>query len=166
MHSRLTYTGRVPYTPTALLYKLLLYPLLRLYWRVLRPDLLGVRCLIESEGRVLLIRNPYGSMKWELPGGGVRRGERPEAAARREVMEEVGVSLSELQALGQYTGTEYYDKDTVVCFYARAESPVLKPRRAEVYEEGWFEWGRLPEPLSREVCTIIGLYRVGLGRSG
>jgi ADP-ribose pyrophosphatase YjhB (NUDIX family) len=156
----------MPYTPTGLLYKLLLYPLLRLYWRVLQPEVLGVRCLVEYEGKVLLIRNPYGSMKWELPGGGVRRGERPEEAARREVREEVGVSLSELLALGRYTGTEYYDKDTVVCFYARAESPALTPRRAEVYEEGWFEWGRLPEPLSREVRIIIGLYREGVARSG
>ena len=149
----------MPYTPTGLLYKLLLYPLLRLYWRVLRPDVLGVRCLIEHEGRVLLIRNPYGQMKWDLPGGGVRRGERPEDATRREVREEVGLSLSELRPLGRYTGTEYYDKDTVVSYYARAESAALRPRRAEVYEEGWFEWGRLPEPLSGEAAKIIDLYR-------
>ena len=156
--ARIDYTGRVPYTPTALLYKLLLYPLLWLYWRVFRPEVLGVRCLVECEGRVLLIRNPYGPMKWELPGGGVKRGERPEEAASREVREEVGVSLTELRELGRYTGTEYYEKDTVVCFYARAESAALRPRRAEVYDEGWFEWGSLPSPLSREVRTIIGLY--------
>jgi 8-oxo-dGTP pyrophosphatase MutT (NUDIX family) len=148
----------MPYTPTALLYKLLLYPLLRLYWQVFRPDVLGVRCLIEYEGRVLLIRNPYGPMKWDLPGGGVRRRERPEDAARRETREEVGVRLSELRPLGRYTGTEFYDADTVVCYYARAEGPELKPRRAEVYDEGWFEWGRLPEPLSQEVTKIIRLY--------
>jgi 8-oxo-dGTP pyrophosphatase MutT (NUDIX family) len=149
----------MPYTPTALLYKLLLYPLLRLYWYTCRPSVLGVRCLIECEGRVLLIRNPYGSMKWDLPGGGVRRGERPEDAARRETREEVGVSLKGLRPLGRYTGTEYYDDDTVVCYYARVESPAVKPRRAEVYEEGWFEWGRLPAPLSQEVPKIIRLYR-------
>lgn len=149
----------MPYTPTALLYKLVLYPLLRLYWRVLRPDIIGVRCLVEHEGRVLLIRNSYGRMKWDLPGGGVRRGERPEEAALREVREEVGITLSRLRPLGQYTGTEYYERDTVVCYYARAESPELKPRRAEVYEAAWFEWGRLPEPLSREVAKIVKLYR-------
>ncbi|HEX8282585.1 MAG TPA: NUDIX domain-containing protein [Pyrinomonadaceae bacterium] len=145
-------------------YKLLLYPLLRLYWFVLRPDVLGVRCLVECEGRVLLIRNPYGAMKWDLPGGGVRRGERPEDAARREVREEVGVSLAELRPLGRYTGTEFYDRDTVVSYFGRAESAALKPRRAEVYDEGWFEWGRLPEPLSREAARVIELYRAGGGR--
>lgn len=149
----------MPYTPTALLYKLVLYPLLRLYWRVLRPEVLGVRCLVEYEGRVLLIRNSYGPMKWELPGGAVKRGELPEAAVRREVREEVGLSLSGLRQLGRYTGTEYYEKDTVVCFHARADSAALKPRRAEVYEEGWFEWGGLPGPLSREAARIIDLYR-------
>jgi len=154
---------RVRYTPAALLYKFLLYPLLRLYWLVLRPNVLGVRCLIEHEGRVLLIRNPYGPMKWDLPGGGVRRGERPEEAARREVREEVGVSLKGLLPLGRYTGTEHYDKDTVVSYFALAESAALKPRRAEVYDEGWFEWGRLPEPLSQEVAKVIRLYRAAAG---
>ncbi len=89
---------------------------------------------------------------------GVKRGESPEEAAGREALEELGVLLPELRPLGRYTGTEYYDKDTVVCFYARSESTALKPRRAEVYEEGWFEWGRLPEPLSREAAKIIDLY--------
>ena len=154
----------MPYTPAGMLYKLLLYPLLRLYWLVFRPDVVGVRCLVEFEGRVLLIRNPYGAMKWDLPGGGVRRGERPEDAARREVREEVGVSLAELRPLGRYTGTEFYDRDTVVSYFGRAESAALKPRRAEVYDEGWFEWGRLPEPLSREAARVIELYRAGGGR--
>lgn len=154
---------RVPYTPAALLYKLLLYPLLRLYWLILRPEVLGVRCLVEYEGRVLLIRNPYGPMKWDLPGGGVRRGELPEEAARREVREEVGISLHVLRPLGRYTGTEHYHKDTVVSYFARVGSPALKPRRAEVYEEGWFEWGRLPEPLSPEAAKIIGQYRAAAG---
>ena len=154
----------MPYTPAGLLYKLLLYPLLRLYWRALRPEVLGVRCLVEHEGRVLLIRNPYGPMKWDLPGGGVRRGEGPEQAARREVLEEVGVTLQGLRLLGRYTGTEYYDRDTVVCFYGRAASGEIKPRRAEVYDEGWFEWGQLPRPLSREVERVIGLYRAAGSR--
>ncbi len=98
-------------------------------------------------------------MKWDLPGGGVGRGETPEQAARREVLEEVGVTLSGLRLLGRYTGTEYYDKDTVACFYGRAVSADIKPRRAEVYDEGWFEWGHLPEPLSREAEKVIGMYR-------
>ena len=153
----------VPYTPAALVYKLLLYPLLRLYRLVFRPDVFGVRCVVEFEGKVLLIRNSYGPMEWDLPGGGIKRGERPEAAARREVREEVGISLTELRPLGRYTGTEFYEKDTVVGYFARAESAALKPRRAEIYEEGWFEWGRLPEPLSREAAKVIGLYRAAAG---
>jgi ADP-ribose pyrophosphatase YjhB (NUDIX family) len=154
----------VPYTPAALVYKLLLYPFLRLYRLVFRPDVLGVRCVVEFEGRVLLIRNSYGPMRWDLPGGGVRRGERPEEAARREVREEVGISLRELHPLGRHTGTEHYRKDTVVSYFARAESAALKPRRAEIYEEGWFELGRLPEPLSREAARVIGLYLTAAGR--
>ena len=152
----------MPYTPSGLLYKLVLYPLSRLRLLALRPDTRGVRCVVECEGRVLLIRNTYGPMMWDLPGGGVGRGERPEDAARREVCEEVGLAITGLRPLGEHVGTSYYDKDRVFYFYARAGSPGLKPRRAEVYEEGWFGWGSLPEPLSPEAARGIGLYHSGL----
>ncbi|MEH7379642.1 nucleoside triphosphatase YtkD [Bacillus sp. JJ1533] len=38
----------------------------------------------------------------EFPGGKVEEGETPEAAAKREVMEETGAEVSELQYIGQY----------------------------------------------------------------
>ena len=101
-------------------------------------------------------------MKWDLPGGGVSA-RRPGMRAERGA-EEVGVSLTALRPLGRYTGTEVYAKDTVVSYFARAESATLKPRRAEVYEEGWFALGRLPEPLSREAAKIIRQYLAAEGR--
>lgn len=55
-----------------------------------------VYCRIEREGAVLVIRRAPGVFlagRWELPGGGVESGERPEAAAVREVGEETGLSV-------------------------------------------------------------------------
>lgn len=50
--------------------------------------------LISPAARVALIRRcRSGREYWSLPGGGIRRGERPREAARREVAEELGLDV-------------------------------------------------------------------------
>lgn len=151
----------MPYTPKGLFYKLILYPLAKIYWLTFRPQVLEVRCIVEHEGRLLLIRHTYGNMEWELPGGGAKKAEPPEAAAAREVREEVGLTLSGLRRVGMLRAGEDGRRVGTAVFAARAEGPELRPRRAEVYDEGWFEWGRLPRQLSPAASRIIGLYRSG-----
>ena len=86
----------MPYTPLSFAYKLA-YALLRVYWFIFRPQIYGVKCLIEFEDSILMIRNTYGDMRWTFPGGGYKRNESPEMAAAREVREEVGISLEALR---------------------------------------------------------------------
>ena len=40
--------------------------------------------------------------KWNLPGGGVGRKEKPRDAARREAREEAGVKLGKLKKIGKF----------------------------------------------------------------
>ncbi len=49
--------------------------------------------IVEIEGKILLVRHTYGTAKDRilLPGGYVREGELPTAAAEREIFEETGV---------------------------------------------------------------------------
>ena len=59
-------------------------------------------CIIENEsGQVLLLQRgdtaPWMPGKWNLPGGGVDEGESPAAAAAREAMEEVSLTVSSLK---------------------------------------------------------------------
>jgi 8-oxo-dGTP diphosphatase len=56
----------------------------------------AVGVLIRPDGRFLLTSRPPGKVYagyWEFPGGKVERGETVEAALRRELTEEIGVSI-------------------------------------------------------------------------
>lgn len=50
----------------------------------------GALIAIRSDDAVLVVRHAYRP-RLDLPGGGIDRGETPEACARREAFEEVGV---------------------------------------------------------------------------
>jgi 8-oxo-dGTP pyrophosphatase MutT (NUDIX family) len=148
----------MPYTPLSFVYKLA-YAMLRIYWFVFRPQIYGVKCLIEFEGRILMIRNSYGDMRWTFPGGGFKRNESPEMAAVREVREEVGISLTSLRPLGEYTSTDGYKHDTVKCYTVKVTTPGFEIERNEIYEAAWFPWSELPQPLASDAGRVIELYQ-------
>ncbi|WP_327303214.1 NUDIX hydrolase [Streptomyces sp. NBC_01298] len=67
--------------------------------RAARPKALTAASMVftDSAGGVLLVRPAYGDPDhWNLPGGGIDSdlGEIPRAAARREVLEELGLDLA------------------------------------------------------------------------
>ncbi|MFB7466477.1 NUDIX domain-containing protein [Streptomyces sp. NPDC056224] len=67
--------------------------------RASRPKALtGASMLFtDPDGAVLLVRPAYGdTSRWQLPGGGIDSdlGETPRTAARREVLEEIGLDLA------------------------------------------------------------------------
>src|SRR5919109_3289489 len=94
----------------------LIYPMLKLYWFLVRPKTFGAQCVIQHEGAILLVRNTYGRKQWTFAGGSVARGETAEDAIRREVLEEVGLHLQQLQYLGTFEATIDYKKDHVSVF--------------------------------------------------
>lgn len=57
---------------------------------------------VRADGRVVLIgqyRYPHGGTHWEVPAGRITTGESPEAAARRELLEETGHRPARLEPL-------------------------------------------------------------------
>ncbi|NJD56302.1 MAG: (deoxy)nucleoside triphosphate pyrophosphohydrolase [Nitrospirae bacterium] len=53
-----------------------------------------VAAVVEKDGKVLIARRRKGDKlagKWEFPGGKIEPGESPEAALRRELLEELGI---------------------------------------------------------------------------
>lgn len=66
---------------------------LRLYTTVTRHPRVRV-VLVNERHEVLLVKNVLAVHdRWVLPGGGVNFREAPEAAARREIHEETGISI-------------------------------------------------------------------------
>jgi 8-oxo-dGTP pyrophosphatase MutT (NUDIX family) len=129
---------------------------LTVWWRVRRPDTQGVKCLLVHEGRVLFVRHTYGDRElWELPGGGLRRGEDPAAAAAREAREELGVDL----AWRWLARVELHDVKTTVLHVLRAETDdaavAIDP--GEIAQARWAEPHDPPRPLSASSRAILEL---------
>src|SRR5438309_291234 len=95
-------------------------PMRSLYWFLFRPQLFGVKCVIQYKGAVLLIRHTYGDRKkWRFPGGGMKRREDPEGAMKREVREEVGIRLGAVRKIGEYEKREFGAPSTTFCYLAK-----------------------------------------------
>lgn len=64
----------------------------------------GVGAVVFRGNEVLLIRRGKAPFigQWSIPGGGLHEGERLEDAARREVMEETGVSVRLIGLIGVF----------------------------------------------------------------
>lgn len=59
--------------------------------------------IMDSEGRILLVKHNYRKYNWELPGGLSELNESAEDTAKREVFEETGLEVS----VGRLTGVYY-----------------------------------------------------------
>jgi 8-oxo-dGTP diphosphatase len=62
----------------------------------------GVYAILERDGRILLTHQANPWPEYQLPGGGIDRGESPVAALHREVREETGWTIGGLRRLGIY----------------------------------------------------------------
>jgi 8-oxo-dGTP diphosphatase len=96
------------------------FPVARLWWRLRRPRHQGALVAIYSGPALLLVRPSYRG-EWTLPGGSLRRGETPEAAARRELSEEIGLVVPALRSAGIVRGRWDGRRDRVHFFEVQLE---------------------------------------------
>ena len=135
------------------------YAGLRTYWFLLRPRIVGVKCVLTHGDDVLLVRHTYGSRAWDLPGGTVKRRETPRDAARREMHEELGRRIDDWTSLGElFVNTKHHD-DNLHLFLARVNDRDLELDPVELAEAGWFPREALPSDLGRFVRPIVARLR-------
>jgi len=126
-------------------------------WR--KVPIAGVSVIITNlGGDVLLLRHSYGPDVWGLPGGGINRGEEPEAAARREVREELGIELARLEPIGTLEEVLSGSPHTAHLFAAICNQHP-RPDGREVVEARFFPSHSLPEPLGRTTRARIAAWK-------
>ena len=84
---------------------------------------------------------------WAIPGGFVEMEESLEAAARRELREETGVEVDEMEQLHTFgdPGRDPRGRTISVVYLARVDARKVKPRADDdAAEVGWHRLDRLP----------------------
>jgi len=106
----------------------------RIAWRffilakaLLHPVAFGAAgAVFDAQGRVLLVRHRY-MRGWQLPGGGVERGEAPDKAVLRELAEEVGLTGGQAVFFGLYTARAGYVSNVIALYRVRGAAIAFKP---------------------------------------
>jgi 8-oxo-dGTP diphosphatase len=130
--------------------------------RVLAPSFtVGSICVIErSDGAVLLVRQSYRN-SWGIPGGLLNRGETPEDAATREVLEEVGLRIELIGEPAVVVAPTPHRVDVVYrARPAEGEDPeAVGPRSPEIVEAAWFSTEEFPDLQAETSSALVALAR-------
>lgn len=103
----------------------------------------------ESQPKVLLIQrgnNPYKG-QWAFPGGFMDMDETTEQCAIRELEEETGLIVFELQQIGAYSKVDRdpRGRTITVAYLALVDAPVEVKGQDDAAKAQWFPLSALPE---------------------
>jgi 8-oxo-dGTP diphosphatase len=115
----------------------------------------GTGIMLLRDGKVLFgFRHPawsnvlHGEGTWTMPGGKLHFGETLEECARREVLEETGITLGDLTIarVGDDIMSEtHYITIGFLCTDLKGEARAMEPDKITKWE--WFPLDALPKPL-------------------
>ncbi len=119
-----------------------------------------------SDGRLLLVRqyrHAAGQPLWELVAGGIKPGETPKDAARRELLEETGYRCDTLTRLFEFFPSPGILTERMYMVEANGLSPSkAQPEADERIRVGRFTLRQIREMLRarkiKDGKTLVGLY--------
>ena len=129
---------------------------------------------LDANDRVLLVgqfRYPVNRYSWEIPRGGGSFHEEPEAAARRELVEETGYSGGEWRELYRAELSNSVTDEVAVLFVATdLEAGPASPEGTEQLQLRWVPFGETVAMFRSgdisEAMTILAIQRLALERFG
>ena len=108
---------------------------------------LAVNVAVINEGKILLTKREDFET-WILPSGGVEEGESLAQAAIRETKEETGLDVELTRLVGIYTRISNMSPGYMVLFAAKLIGGEIKCQEGETIAVEWFDFDRIPGPLS------------------
>jgi len=116
--------------------------------------------VITPDNKVLLGKriSAHGNGTWGPPGGLLDFGESFEECARREMLEETGLRVGQLQQVTTVNNFDAHEQrhGVTICMYAEyigGEPQVIEPEKCETWQ--WFSLEALPEPLFQPFQLFI-----------
>ena len=141
------------------MYFRLLYISFKIYCFIFRPVRMGVRVVMIQNDKVWLVRHTY-LPGWFLPGGGLKRKETLEQAARREAFEETGAELREITLIGAYSNFKEWKTDHTIVFLCK-DFNINGKTDGEIAEVRAFPLNTLPANVFSVHRRLIADYAQG-----
>ena len=109
--------------------------------------------VVDGQGRVLLLKHVFrAGSGWGIPGGFIEKGEQPERALRRELEEEIGLRLEDVELA--FVRTLRRPAQVEIIFRCRPQGR-FAPRSVEIKSAEWFAPDALPPALGRDQRQLI-----------
>ncbi|MBI4433826.1 NUDIX domain-containing protein [Candidatus Uhrbacteria bacterium] len=125
----------------------------------------GIGVMVMREGKILLGKRlgSHGAEEYAWPGGHLEHMESFAACARREVREEAGIEIANIQFVRLMNLTAYPPKHYVDiglrADWASGEPTVLEPEKCAGWE--WYDLDHLPSPLLATEPSYLEALRTG-----
>lgn len=117
-------------------------------WLLLRGSKRARLLLVHSD-EILVVNNWLGIGKWNLPGGGLHKGEDPKLGLLREVTEETGIVLQPQDLRLLKTEPYRFRGFTYSCSYFTATVPKRPPTRRQRLEITDIQWSKRSDVISQ-----------------
>ncbi|MBW6466180.1 MAG: NUDIX domain-containing protein [Brevefilum sp.] len=125
-----------------------------LMWLFNTKFVVGTSILIQNDtGEILLFKHSYRkNTPWGFPGGYVMRGENPDQAIQRELMEESGFEIKNLKLIEVFQSREMARMEML--FSGELEDDQVFAPSREVAEARFFSRDQLPELIPEHQAIV------------
>ena len=109
--------------------------------------------IFNDAGQVLLLKHRFrAGSGWGIPGGFLEVGEQPEEALRRELREEIGLEVKNVEI---FTARSFKKPRQVEILFRCHANAAVKPRTMEVEHAEWFSVQEVPAGLPNDQRLLI-----------